>query len=96
MKIQTGNRLAHYQCELQELKEQTMMLQQSLTWLDKECSNLYQYLQYNNGDRQARKKYSNKLRELRGTQAHILRNGRRMQNLQVRIQQEAVRIGMGR
>ena len=92
MKIQTQNKLAHLQCEYQELCEQTQMLQAQIPTLQAQVQQLYYYLNCNNGDKRARSDYSKALQRLNSLNATIRRNQMRLVTLSRQISQESVRI----
>lgn len=95
MKIQTNNRLAHWQVELQELQEQTSMLNAQLPGLQSQMQQLQGYCSVNGGDRKAMQS----LRQLQQRQRQIVssinRNQRRMATLQRQIQAEYNRATYG-
>lgn len=92
MKIQSQNRLAHYQCEYNEVLEQTQMLQNQLPGLQDQLINMQQYLNCNNGDRKARTDYSKLLQRYNSISCTIRRNQMRLQTLQRQIMCENQKI----
>lgn len=92
MKVQTGNRLAHLQVELQELIEQTNYLKLQIQPKQMEIANLENYLKYNNGDRRISSDYRKACNELRSLMIKINTNNRKITKLNFRIQQEGMRI----
>lgn len=85
MKIQSQNRLAHYQLEYQELMEQTNMLIAQLSTAQAEVANLFAYLQCNDGDRRARSDYSKAIQRVNHLQSSINHNNLRCVTLQRQI-----------
>lgn len=96
MKIATSNRLAHYQVELQELQEQTAMLNAQLPSLQAQMVTAQQYLRMNCGDRRARASYMEIQRRYNSTCTSIRRNTIRMQTLQRQIAGECNKAMYGR
>lgn len=94
MRIQSNNRLAHYQVEFQELQEQTAMLNAQLPGLQQQIASLEQYLSCNAGDRKARQNYSQVRQRYNSTCSSIRRNAMRMQTLQRQIAIEGNKIAM--
>lgn len=92
MKIQTQNRLAHYQCEYNEIIEQTQMLQSQLPALQDQVVAMQQYLNINNGDRKARSDYSKLIQRYNSIMCTINRNQMRLQTLQRQIMCENQKI----
>lgn len=92
MKIQTQNKLAHFQCEYNELCEQTQMLQAQIPALQAQVQQLYCYLNCNNGDKRARSDYSKALQRLNSLNNTIRRNQMRLVTLSRQIAQENARI----
>lgn len=81
MRIQSQNRLAHYQCEYAEVSEQILMQQNQLPGLQNQIASLQQYLNCNNGDRKARSDYSKLVQRYNGICGNIKRNQMRLQTL---------------
>lgn len=96
MKIKTNNRLAHYQVELGELREQTYALQATCGHLEQEIGVLNNYLLSNNGDSHSRTLLRCKMKEFRSLQSKINRNIRRMNTLTRQISIEGMKIQRGR
>lgn len=96
MRIQTSNRLAHLQVELNETSEQTYMLQSRQGHLYNEIQVLERYLAVNNGDLKSRSMYRDKVREFKKLQTQINRNNRRMITLRHQISIEYSKIQRGR
>lgn len=92
MKLQTNNRLAHYQVELNEVQEQTIMLQARLQPIQAELANLQSYLSCNNGDKYVRQQYKRKVMEFRSLCTKIRKNSVRINTLQRQIMCEASKI----
>lgn len=92
MKIQSQNRLAHYQCEYNEIVEQTQMLQGQLVGIQSQLVSMQQYLNVNNGNRRARTDYSKLLQKYNQMCNTINRNQMRLQTLQRQIMQESQKI----
>lgn len=88
MKIQTSNKLAHLQVEYQELYEQTTMLQGQLKPMEFQISQCQQYISVNSGDRKAVAQYRDLCRRYQTLVSQIKRNSMRLNNLQMRINQE--------
>lgn len=91
MKIATENRLAHLQCEYVEVNERLKLLQSQMIPLQNQINNLASYLQYNNGDRDAMKRYRKAVSDYNALNTRYRRDYSRAQNLDVRINQENVR-----
>ena len=85
MKIQTQNKLAHYQAEYQEVTEQTQMLRAQLPSLQQQILNMEAYLRVNNGDRKARTDYGNLVRRYNSLNNTIKRNCMRLETLNRQI-----------
>ena len=85
MKIQTQNKLAHYQAEYQEVSEQSQMLQAQLPALQQQIASMETYLRVNNGDRKARTDYSNLVRRYNSLVNTIKRNNMRLETLNRQI-----------
>ena len=85
MKLQTQNKLAHYQTEYQEVTEQSQMLQAQLPALQQQISSMEAYLRVNNGDRKARTDYSNLVRRYNSLNNTIKRNYMRLETLNRQI-----------
>lgn len=96
MRIATTNKLAHYQVELQELQEQTAMLNAQLPGLTAQIQSIEQYLSVNAGDRRARAEYTKLRQRYFSTCSAIRRNSTRMQTLQRQITGEANKAMYGR
>lgn len=96
MKVQTQNRLAHYQVEYQEIREQTCMLQNQFGYLQNQLVNLQQYLSVNNGDKMARQNLRQVQRNLNSTKSQIFRNMRRLSTLERQISVEGSKVMRGR
>lgn len=96
MKVQTQNRLAHYQVEYQEVREQTCMLQNQMSYLQNQLINLQQYLSVNNGDKMARQNFRRVQRELNSAKSQIFRNMRRLSTLERQINTEGLKVMRGR
>lgn len=88
MKIGTQNRLAHYQCEYQELCEQTQMLQGQVAPLQMQINQLQQYCSMNNGDRAQMANLRQQMTRLNTLVNTIARNQRRLQTLERQIATE--------
>jgi len=82
MKIATGNRLAHYQIEYNELIEQTTLLNQTLIYKQQEYQVLCNYFSVNQGDKNARTRLNKSARDIKSLRSNIERNKRRMLTLQ--------------
>lgn len=95
MRIQSNNRLAHYQVELQELQEQTAMLNAQLPGLQSQIVSMQHYLSQNCGDRKARGEVSALQRRYQHMCTSIRRNSVRMQTLQRQITAECARAMYG-
>lgn len=85
MKIQTQNKLAHYQAEYQEVTEQSQMLQAQLSSLQQQIASMEAYLRTNNGDRKARTDYSNLIKRYNSFVNTIKRNNMRLETLSRQI-----------
>lgn len=96
MRIQSSNRLAHYQVELQELQEQTAMLNAQLPGLQAQMQTMQQYLMANGGDRRARSEWSKLQQRYNQTCTAIRRNTTRMMTLQRQIAGEHNKAMFGR
>jgi predicted nuclease with TOPRIM domain len=88
MKVQTQNRLAHYQCELTEVMEQTQMLNSQLPAMRQQLSQYEAYLRVNAGDRKARADYSKLMQRFKSMCSQINRNQMRIQTLNRQIAME--------
>lgn len=95
MKIQTTNKLAHLQVELQETLEQNNCLQAQVTPKQNEVASLQNYLRVNNGDKKVMSRYKTACRDLNTLCNQIRRNNQKITNLQFRIQREGARASMG-
>lgn len=96
MRIATGNRLAHYQVEFQELQEQTAMLNGQLPGLQNQIVHLQGYLSMNQGDKRARQELAELQRRYRTICSSIGRNNVRLNTLQRQIQGECNKAMYGR
>lgn len=96
MKIQTNNRLAHYQVELNEVSEQTYMLQVNIGHLYQEINVLSNYLSANSGDLHSRNMYKAKVKEYRSLKSKVNRNTRRIETLRRQIALEGSKMMRGR
>lgn len=85
MKIQSQNKLAHYQAEYQEVTQQSQMLQAQLPNLQQQIANMEAYLRVNNGDRKARTDYSNLIKRYNSLNNTIKRNSMRLETLSRQI-----------
>lgn len=85
MKIQSQNKLAHYQVEYQEVTQQSQMLQAQLPNLQQQIANMEAYLRVNNGDRKARTDYSNLIKRYNSLNNTIKRNSMRLETLSRQI-----------
>lgn len=85
MKIQTQNKLAHYQAEYQEVTEQSQMLQAQLPALQQQIASTEAHLRVNGGDRKARTDYSNLVRRYNSLVNTIKRNNMRLETLSRQI-----------
>lgn len=81
MKIQTTNRLAHLQVELQETIEQNTLLQRQVQLKQNEVANLQMYVNTNNGDKRITTQYRKTCRELNTLCNQIRRNNRKITRL---------------
>lgn len=88
MKIQTSNKLAHLQVEYQELYEQTTMLQSQIKPMELQINQCQYYISVNSGDRKAVAQYRDLCRRYQTLVSQIKRNTIRLNNLQMRINQE--------
>lgn len=95
MRVQTTNRLAHLQVELQETIEQNYCLQAQVQPKQEQIAYLEQYLRVNSGDRKLMTKYRKACRELTTLCNRINRNNQKITRLQYNIGQEELRIQMG-
>lgn len=96
MKIRTNNRLAHYQVELNEVSEQTYMLQVNMGNLYQEINVLSNYLSVNSGDLHSRNMYKAKVKEYRSLKSKVNRNTRRIETLRRQIALEGSKMMRGR
>ena len=94
MKIQTQNKLAHYQCEYNEVYEQTLMLQNQIVPLQQQIGNMQRYLQVNGGDRKAMQDYKRLTAQLNTLNSSIRRNQTRLNTLSRQIYAEQNRMTM--
>ena len=85
MKIQSQNKLAHYQAEYQEVTQQSQMLQAQLPNLQQQIANMEAYLRVNSGDRKARTDYSNLIKRYNSLNNTIKRNSMRLETLSRQI-----------
>lgn len=92
MKIATENKLAHLQCEYVEIQEKLRLLQSQMAPLQVQVNNLASYVQVNNGDRDAMKRYRKAVSDLNTLNTRYRRDYTRAQSLALRIQQESIRI----
>ena len=92
MRLQTNNKLAHYQCEYQELCEQTAMLQNQVPALQAQIAQLQAYCNVNCGDRAAIGNLKKLLTRMRTLSNNIARNQQRLNTLARQIQNEQARI----
>ena len=92
MRIGSQNKLAHYQCEYRELTEQTSMLQSQIAPLQAQISNMQQYCNVNNGDRQAMASLRQTISRLNSISSAIRRNTTRLATLERQIANEQQRI----
>lgn len=95
MRIATQNRLAHYQCELNELLEKLPMMQQQLASMCPQINSLASYCQFNNGDRDAMARYRKLMSNYRSLQTQFRKTQARICVLQTNIAKESQRIMMG-
>lgn len=95
MKIQTTNRLAHLQVELQETIEQNNCLQSQVAPKQNEVASLQMYLGSNYGDKRITSRYKTACRELNTLCNQIRRNNQKITNLQFRIQRDGAKASMG-
>lgn len=95
MKIATQNRLAHYQCELNELSEKVPYMQQQLAAMCPQLTSLASYCQYNNGDRNAMARYRKLMSDYKSLQTQLRKTQARICVLQSNIAKEAQRIRFG-
>ena len=91
MKIQTSNRLAHLQVELQSTKEQNNCLQSQVQPKQSQVSSLENYIRVNSGDRKLVSQYKKACRELNTLYNQIRRNNEKITRLQCNIQQESLK-----
>ena len=92
MKIQTSNKLAHLQCEYNELMEQTQILSNQIQPMQAQLNQLSQYLSVNVGDRLTLSKYKETQRRYNSLVNQVKRNNQRLNNLSMRIKQEYSRL----
>ena len=92
MKIQTSNKLAHLQCEYNELMEQTQILSNQIQPMLAQLNQLSQYLSVNAGDRLTLSKYKETQRRYNSLVNQVKRNNQRLNNLSMRIKQEYSRL----
>lgn len=95
MKIQTTNRLAHLQVELQETTEQNRCLYAQVQPKKDQISSMECYLRTYNGDRKVMQQYKKACRELNTLCNQIRRNNDKIAKLQYRIQVESTKANMG-
>lgn len=95
MKIQTNNRLAHYQVEYTELQERLNLLNGQEYNVMNEINQYNTYLGYNNGDRLARQSCRSANQRLRSIRSEKMRIARRLNTLtrQMQIEQNKIRYG---
>lgn len=96
MRIQTNNRLAHYQAEYTEICEQSTYLNNQLMYKRQELVNLQRYLYMNNGDKDARRRFSECQREFNSINTKLKNNNIRLYKLQRQITIERNKILRGR
>lgn len=95
MRIQTTNRLAHLQVELQETVEQNRCLYNQVQPKKNQISSMEYYLRTNNGDRKVMQQYKKACRELNTLCNRIRRNNDKIAKLQYRIQVESMKANTG-
>lgn len=88
MKIATGNKLAHYQAEYNELMEQLKMLEARVPYIQGDIKVLQCYLSLNQGDTSARSDYQRDCSILKHINAQIIQKQRRLSTLTGQIQYE--------
>lgn len=96
MKIQTQNRLAHYQVEYNECCEQGQLVQRQIQAQQIVVNQYMAYLQRNAGDKNARKQYNEACRELQKLNTQSRHIQTRLATLQRQINMEKMKIQRGR
>lgn len=92
MKIATNNRLAHLQVEYDETLQQSQVLMNQQVFKNQELAQLVNYLNFNAGDRNARQRYRDLVRELNHIQSELRKNDKKLVSLQRRIGIEGANI----
>lgn len=95
MRVQTTNKLAHLQVELQETMEQNNCLQSQVQPKQAQIASLENYIRANSGDRKLMAQYRKACRELNTLCNQIRRNNQKITRLQFSIQQEGAKSQMG-
>lgn len=96
MKIQTGNRLAHYQVEHNELTERAVFINAQITSMTRIVEAEKQYLSYNNGDKRAREEHRNNTTKLRSLLSEYARIQKRLITLEHQMRVESNKVVNGR
>lgn len=91
MKIQTSNRLAHLQIELQETIQQNNCLCMQVQPKQAQIRSMENYLRFNNGDKRIVQQYKKACRELNTLYNRIARNNSKISRLQYNIQIEGMK-----
>lgn len=92
MRIDTNNRLAHYQVEYTECCEQASILQRQIQIKTIEVNQWLAYLNSNNGDAKSRAKYREATRDLSALHTQLRRVNSRLITLQRQINVERNKI----